>query len=56
MSTTRSVNRMDRGIAIAIALLVFWAVGTALEWPGWIHAALTAGVFLLIYRVVKRTG
>jgi uncharacterized membrane protein len=47
---------MDSGILAAIGLLIFWAVGTALEWPGWIHAFLTAGVVLLIYRVVKRAN
>lgn len=47
---------MDNGIVLAIGLLVLWAVGTALEWPGWIHGALTAGVVLLIYRIVKRSA
>jgi hypothetical protein len=56
VSANRSVNRMDRGIIIAVVLLVAWAVGTALEGPGWIHALLTGGVCLLIYRIVKRTG
>ncbi len=53
---SRSVNRiMDLGIILAVGMLVFWAVGTALAWAGWIHAFLTVGVFLLIYRVVKRS-
>ena len=43
---------MDWGIILAVGMLIVWAVGTALSWPGWIHALLTAGVFLLIYRVV----
>lgn len=45
---------MDRGIVIAIAMLAVWAFGTLREWSGWVHALLTAGVFLLIYRIVKR--
>ncbi len=46
---------MDLGIIAAIAMLVFWAVGTfAWEGPGWIHLLLTAGVFLLIWRIVVR--
>jgi uncharacterized membrane protein len=54
---SRSVNTiMDLGIVLAVGMLIFWAVGTALSWPGWIHAFLTAGVFLLIYRVVKRSS
>lgn len=52
----RSVNdHMDLGIILAIALLALWAVGTALSWAGWVHGLLTAGVFLLIWRVVTRT-
>jgi len=46
---------MDLGIIAALALLVFWALGTfALAFGGWIHLFLTVGVFLLIYRVVVR--
>jgi hypothetical protein len=46
---------MDIGIIIAIAMLALWAVATfALDAPGWIHLLLTAGVFLLIYRMVVR--
>jgi hypothetical protein len=47
---------MDLGILLAVAMLVLWGIGTALSGPGWIHILLTAGVFLLIYRVVKRTS
>jgi hypothetical protein len=47
---------MDLGILLALALLVVWGIGTALSGPGWVHAFLTVGVFLLIYRVVKRTS
>lgn len=46
---------MDRGIVMAVVLLVAWAIGTAMSAPGWIHALLTAGVCLLIYRIVRRT-
>jgi hypothetical protein len=46
---------MDLGIIVAVAMLVVWAVGVfALDAPGWINALLTAGVFLLIWRVVIR--
>ncbi len=46
---------MDLGILAAIAMLVVWAVATfMLEAPGWIHLLLSAGVFLLIYRIVVR--
>jgi hypothetical protein len=46
---------MDLGIAAAIAMLLVWAVGTvAFEAPGWLHILLSAGVFLLIYRIVVR--
>lgn len=46
---------MDLWYLAAAALLVLWAgltLGTAA--PGWVNAFLTAGVFLLIYRVVQR--
>ena len=61
--STRSVNHdlrngtasMDLGIVAAIAMLVVWAVGTFMfEAPGYIHLLLTAGVFLLIWRIVVR--
>jgi hypothetical protein len=37
-------------------MLVVWAVVTFAfaPAPGWVHALLTAGVFLVIYRVVVR--
>lgn len=46
---------MDLWYVAAAALLLVWGaltLGTAA--PGWINALLTAGVFLLIYRVVQR--
>ena len=52
----RSIE-MDIGIVAAIAMLVVWAFGSfVFEAPGWIHLLLTAGVFLLIWRIVVRTG
>jgi hypothetical protein len=46
---------MDLGIIVAVAMLVLWAVGTfVFEAPGYIHLLLTAGVFLLIWRIVVR--
>ena len=46
---------MDLGIIAALAMLVVWAIGTfVFEGPGWIHALLTGGVFLLIWRIVVR--
>ena len=65
-SCTASVNRdlsqtlsrdgkMDLGMIAAIAMLVVWAVATfVFEAPGYIHLLLTAGVFLLIWRIVVR--
>ena len=44
---------MDLGIIGAIALIVVWAVATfRFEAPGWVHLLLSAGVFLLIFRIV----
>ena len=47
---------MDIGILAAIAMLALWAAGTFMlsPAPGWLHGLLTAGVFLLIWRVVVR--
>ncbi len=46
---------MDLGMIAAIAMLVVWAIGTfVFEAPGYIHVLLTAGVFLLIWRIVVR--
>ena len=47
---------MDLGIVAAIAMLVVWGAATALfDAPGWVHLLLTAGVFLLVWRVTART-
>jgi uncharacterized membrane protein len=47
---------MDLWTAVAVVMLVVWAVVTFAfaPAPGWVHALLTAGVFLVIYRVVVR--
>jgi hypothetical protein len=46
---------MDLGIIAAIAMLVLWTVLTFMfEAPGYVHLLLTAGVFLLIWRIVVR--
>lgn len=46
---------MDIGIIAAIAMLVVWAIGTfGYEPAGWFHLLLTAGTFLLIWRIVAR--
>ena len=46
---------MDLGILAAIAMLVVWAVATFnFEAPGWMHLLLSAGLFLLIWRIVVR--
>ncbi len=47
---------MDLGLVAAVAMLVVWAAGTFFfEAPGWIHALLTVGVFLIVQRVVARS-
>ncbi len=46
---------MDLGIIAAIVMLIIWAFATiTTEASGYVHALLTAGVFLLIWRVVVR--
>jgi uncharacterized membrane protein len=46
---------MDLGILAALAMLAVWAFATfTTEASGWIHALLTVGVFLLIWRIVVR--
>jgi hypothetical protein len=41
------------GVIVAVLLLIVWAVGTLGEWGGWVHGLLTAGVFLLVWAVVR---
>lgn len=46
---------VDLGIVAAIVMLVGWAIAALVfEGPGWVHGFLTVGMFLLIYRIVKR--
>lgn len=46
---------MDLGILAGIAILIVWAIVTFMfEGPGWIHLLLSAGMFLIIYRIVVR--
>jgi hypothetical protein len=49
---------MDLGLVVAILMLVVWAVLTFIvnDAPGMTHALLTAGVALLIWRIVKRSS
>jgi uncharacterized membrane protein len=43
----------DPLLLLSILLLGVWAAAAFIyEGPGWVHALLTAGVFLLIYRIV----
>ena len=53
----RSIQKVDLGILAAVAMLVAWAVITFVvnDAPGVTHALLTAGVAVLIWRVVKRS-
>lgn len=52
------MKNMDLGLIAAIAMLLVWAVLTFVvnDAPGMTHALLTAGVALLIWRIVKRTS
>jgi hypothetical protein len=45
---------VDPIILLSVVMLVVWAAGTWFEAPGWIHLLLTAGVFLLVWRIVTR--
>jgi hypothetical protein len=46
---------MDRYLIAGIVMLAVWAgVTFTTDAPGWIHLLLTGGVFLLIWRIVKR--
>lgn len=46
---------MDLGIVAAVLMLVGWAAATVMlnPAPGWVHAFLTIGVFLLIWRLAR---
>lgn len=45
---------MDPIIVLSMLMLVVWAVGTWFDGPGWIHILLTAGVFLLVWRIATK--
>ena len=48
---------MDVPLLAAIVMLLLWAGGTLfLDSPGWINLLLSVGVFLLIWRIVVRSG
>lgn len=49
---------MDLGLIAAIAMLVVWAVLTFVvnDAPGMTHALLTAGLTILLWRIVKRSS
>jgi hypothetical protein len=48
----RNICAVDLGLIAGIVLLIVWAVATfALDAPGWIHALLSVGVFLVIWRI-----
>jgi hypothetical protein len=47
---------MDLGIIAGIVMLVGWAIATFMfEAPGFVHFFLTAGVTLIIWRIVRRS-
>ena len=52
------MKKVDIGLVAAIAMLVIWVIVTFVvnDAPGITHALLTAGVALLIWRVVKRSA
>jgi len=52
------MKNIDVGLITAILMLVIWAIVTFVinDAPGITHALLTAGVALLIWRIVKRSG
>lgn len=46
---------MDLGVIGGIVMLVVWgALTVTTEAPGWVHLLLTAGVFIIIWRIVVR--
>ena len=51
------MKNIDIGLIAAILMLVTWAIVTFVinDAPGVTHALLTAGVALLIWRLVKRS-
>ncbi|MDA1082491.1 MAG: hypothetical protein O2973_12640 [Gemmatimonadetes bacterium] len=47
---------MDPIIVLSVVMLAVWAAGTWFDAPGWIHILLTAGVFLLTWRIVTKAA
>jgi hypothetical protein len=48
---------MDIGLVAALVMLVVWAIATFVyEGPGWIHLLLSAGMFLLFWRISAMTA
>jgi hypothetical protein len=47
---------MDPVIILSVVMLLVWAAGTWFEVGGWIHLLLTAGVFVLIWRIATRNA
>ena len=46
---------MDVALLSALVMLVLWAVGTFFfDAPGWINLLLSAGMFVLIWRITTR--
>ena len=45
---------VDPIIVLSVLMLAVWAVGTWFDGPGWIHFLLTAGVFLLVWRIAAK--
>ena len=48
---------MDVALIAGIVMLILWAAGTFfLDAPGWINLLLSAGVFVVIWRITVRTA
>ena len=46
---------MDGYLIAAVVILIAWAgITITTDAPGWIHLLLTGGIFVLIWRIVKR--
>ena len=46
---------MDLWTVAALLMLAVWTAGTFFfPAPGWVHLLLTAGVFILVWRIVAR--
>lgn len=48
---------MDLGLLAGIAMIVIWAIATFIySAPGWIHALLSVGLFVVIWRIAARSS